>query len=170
MQESRDINLYIPIEDDEDGFFGSQLVASFYIKVKNDIETGSIERILKLNEPRKPAEVLEAKLLNSFGAGGTTYEEEIAHMERQLAALEEAGQHIPILNNPDVKIIPFYIGIRSYGYIFTPSLEAPVEEAVIYFTCGGYKNHQFDNFKIFLNSYWENMEFKARALRYYCPR
>ncbi|MDR0690935.1 MAG: hypothetical protein LBF32_02645, partial [Streptococcaceae bacterium] len=29
LQGSKVVHLYIPIEDDEDGFFGSQLVASF---------------------------------------------------------------------------------------------------------------------------------------------
>jgi hypothetical protein len=73
LQKSRDINLPIPIEDE---FLGSQVV-SFNVKLKNSKK--SVEEIVR--ETAKPEEVRKAKLLNSFG-GGTTYEEEIARMER----------------------------------------------------------------------------------------
>jgi hypothetical protein len=161
---TREFILSIPMEGD--GFLGSQVV-SFYVKVKNDIEINaeSIERILKLNKPSKPKRVIEAKLLNSFGSG-TTYEKKIGQIERELT---EGADPLHI-NSADVTIIPFYIGIRSGGYIFTPSLDTPLENAVIYFTCGGGNNNQFDNFNTFLGSYWEGEELRARALGLYCPR
>ncbi|MDR1473540.1 MAG: hypothetical protein LBI41_03160 [Lactobacillales bacterium] len=159
LQEPRDFNLSIPIED---GFLGPQ-IASFNVKLKNSNKK-SIEEIV--DETVKPKEVMEVIFMN-IGGSGTIYEEKIDQIERELA---EGGADPLHINSVDVKIIPFNTGVRSYGYIFTPSLDVPLENALIYFICGGHKNNQFDNLNTFLDSYWEGQELRARALGFYCPR
>jgi hypothetical protein len=130
------------------------------------IEAGSIEEIL--NQPRKPKKVIEAKFIDSFGAG-TTYEEEIAMMERRLDVAEESP--LNFLNVTDVKILPFSIGIYFWGYILTPSLDAPLDNSVVWLTRGhGYEKNNFYNSEDFLDGYWKSMELKALADRSYCLR
>jgi hypothetical protein len=158
LQEPRDFNLYIPIEG---GFFGPE-VASFNVKLKNNNK--SIEEIV--NEKNKPKQIIEAKFMNVV-CPGKTYEDEVIAMERQLDVQTNFSQ---ILNSADVKIIPFNMGIRSCGYIFTSNLDGALENALIYFTRGGYGNNQFNILKTFLDDYWQNMGLKARVRKFHCPR
>ncbi|MDR1473063.1 MAG: hypothetical protein LBI41_00655 [Lactobacillales bacterium] len=181
LKKSKKVYLSIPIED-QYGFLGPQ-VASFYIKVKNDdINAESIEEILRLNEQRKPEEVLEAKLLNSFGAG-TTYEEEIAMMEREVPAAQSTDKwerepclriaELPFnLRTADLKIIPVNLnfGTLTCGYILTPSIDAPLEYAVIWFTHvhPRYERRQFYNLKNVLDTHWGIIEDRQEAIGI-CP-
>ncbi|MDR1521302.1 MAG: hypothetical protein LBS28_00320 [Streptococcaceae bacterium] len=174
LQKSASFDLSIPIED---RFFGSQQVASFNVKLSKKVE--SIEKIL--NKPKKSKKIFKAKFLNSFGAEGTTYEKEITMMETEApdVQLNDKWEREPSLTiselpfnlmEDNLKIIPISLnfGDFTWGYILTPSLDAPVENAVIWFVRvhPRYENRRFYNLKSVLDTHWGMNEARYKSL---CP-
>ncbi|MDR0615051.1 MAG: hypothetical protein LBF82_03745 [Lactobacillales bacterium] len=163
--------LSIPIED-EYGLLGPQ-IASFYVKVKNDINAGPIERILKLNKPSKPKRAIEAKLLNSFGAGGTTCEEEIGMMEAPVADddIQQKGTELlqlrSNLSNTNMQIIPVSIGTCAGGWILARNEEEAIDQSFIWFTypLSGYERRKFYKLDFVLNNYWRGIELKEQVFK-----
>ncbi|MDR0615050.1 MAG: hypothetical protein LBF82_03740 [Lactobacillales bacterium] len=178
LQNPKDFNLSIPINENTEGIFsgmGPQL-ASFNVKLNNN-NNKSIEEIV--NKTAKPKKVKEVKFMN-IGAG-TTYEEEIAMMESEVPAAQSTDKwerepclkiaELPFnLRTDNLKVIPVSLnfGTLTCGYIVTPSLDAPVENAVIWFTHvhPRYERRQFYNLKSVLDTHWGIIEAQAIGI---CP-
>ncbi|MDR0690934.1 MAG: hypothetical protein LBF32_02640 [Streptococcaceae bacterium] len=74
------------------------------------------------------------------------------------------------LGTDDLKVIPvnLNLGDSAWGCILTRSLDAPLEEAVIWFThvSPKYERRQFYNLKGVLNKYWKILKEQEARI---CP-
>ncbi|MDR1260144.1 MAG: hypothetical protein LBJ83_00185 [Oscillospiraceae bacterium] len=170
IQDETEFNLLVPVEfklPEGCELPEGQEVASFYIRLAANGRT--LEDILKDKVKPDVKEVKELRFTNTLSP--VPYNVDVEEMEKFVREGD------PQLNfdffqesNQSSKIILINIEHRASGYIATPSGDASLDAAQIWFSrpLPGYEAKKFYPLATVLNDYWEGNQRVAQAGCWYC--